>query len=64
MLVYSKKIREYRECKLLPQEALAKLSGVYYVTVSRWEAGAFEPNMAMKKKMAGLFVEAGMKIDE
>lgn len=64
MFDYSKKIKEYRERKFLTQEALAELLGVNYVTVSRWETGAFEPNMAMKRKLVGLFQEAGMKIDE
>lgn len=64
MLDYARKIREYRERKFLTQEQLAKLLGVSYVTISRWETGAFEPNMAMKKKLVGLFEEAGMKIDE
>ena len=64
MLDYARKIREYRERKFLTQEQLAKLLGVSYVTISRWETGAFEPNMVMKKKLVGLFEEAGMKIDE
>ena len=50
MLEYSKLIKEYRERKFLTQKALAKELGVNYVTISRWETGAFEPNMAMKKK--------------
>lgn len=64
MFVYAKKIKEYRERKFLTQEKLAKLLGVNYVTVSRCETGSFAPNMAMKKKLVGLFEEAGMKIDE
>ena len=64
MFDYAKKIKEYRERKFLTQEELAKLLGVNYVTVSRWETGSFEPNMAMKKKLVGLFEEAGMKMDE
>lgn len=63
MFDYAKKIKEYRERKFLTQEELAKLLGVNYVTVSRWEKGSFEPNMAMKKKLVGLFKEAGMEVD-
>lgn len=62
MFDYPKMIKEYRERKFLTQEALAKELGVNYVTVSRWETGAFEPNMAMKKRLVGLFREAGMKV--
>lgn len=64
MFDYAKKIKEYRERKFLTQKELAKLLGVNYVTVSRWETGSFEPNMAMKKKLVGMFRETGMKIDE
>ena len=64
MFDYPKMIKEYRERKFLTQEALAKELGVNYVTVSRWETGAFEPNMAMKKRLVGLFKDAGMKIEE
>ena len=64
MFDYSKLIKEYRERRFLTQEALAKELGVNYVTISRWETGAFEPNMAMKKKLMGLFKKAGMKIEK
>ncbi len=64
MFDYPKMIKEYRERRFLTQEALAKELGVNYVTVSRWETGAFEPNMAMKKKLVGLFKEAGMKVGD
>lgn len=60
MIDYAKAIREYRERRFLTQVALAESLGVSYVTVSRWETGAFEPNMAMKRKLCGLFEEAGM----
>ena len=64
MFDYAKKIREYRERKFLTQEELAKILGVTFVSISRWETGRFEPNMETKKKLVGLFKEAGMKIDE
>lgn len=63
MFNYAKKIREYRERKFLTQEELAKILHVSYVSVCRWETGRFEPNMATKKKLASLFDEIGMKID-
>ena len=62
MIDYAKQIREYRERKFLTQEQLAKLLGVNYVTISRWETGVFEPNMRMKKKLVKMFEEAGMNI--
>ena len=64
MFDYAKKIREYRERKFLMQEELAKILGVTYVSISRWETGRFEPNMETKKKLVTLFNEIGMKLDD
>ena len=64
MFDYAKKIREYRERKFLTQEELAKILGVTFVSISRWERGKFEPNMETKKKLVTLFNEIGMKLDD
>ena len=64
MFDYAKKIREYRERKFLTQEELAKILGVTFVSISRWETGRFEPNMETKKKLVALFDEIGMKLDD
>lgn len=63
MIDYAKAVKEYRERKFLTQVQLADLLGVKFVTISRWETGRFEPNMAMKKRLVGLFREAGMKVE-
>lgn len=62
MFDYAGKIKEYRERKFLTQTDLAKILEVNSVTVSRWETGAFEPNMATKKKLSELFEEAGIDL--
>lgn len=64
MIDYAKAVKEYRERKFLTQVQLADLLGVKFVTISRWETGRFEPNMAMKKRLVGLFREAGMKVGD
>lgn len=64
MVDYAKAVREYRERRFLTQGALAEILGVSHVTVCRWETGAFEPNMAMKRKLAELFEEAGMSTNQ
>lgn len=58
---YAKKIKEYREKKLITQQQLAKLLGVGIVNVSRWEKGHFNPTIETKKKLRILFIEAGME---
>lgn len=64
MINYAKKIKEYRERMFLTQNQLADILGCKFITISRWETGRFEPNMAMKKKLVGMFKEAGMKIED
>lgn len=59
----TKKIRYYRERKLLTQGQLAKILVWGFITICSWETRRFEHNMAMKKKLIGLFDEAGMKIE-
>ena len=60
---YSQKIKEYREKELLTQTELANLLGVSYVSVNRWENGAFEPTMKIKRKLKKLFEEANILED-
>lgn len=64
MFDYARKIREYRERKFISQQELAKILGVSNVTVCRWETGRYEPDMETKKKLAALFNEIGMKLDD
>ena len=64
MIDYAKKIKEYRERKFLTQTELANLLGVSLASITRWETGQFEPTMKIKKKLYGLFVEAGMKVED
>lgn len=57
---YSKKLKEYREHKLLTQQELAKKLGVAFVSVNRWERGHHEPTMKIKRKIRTLLEEAGI----
>ena len=64
MIDYAKKIKEYRERKFLTQTELAKVLGVSLASITRWETGQFEPTMKIKKVLYGLFIEAGMKLED
>lgn len=57
---YPAKIKEYREKMFLSQNDLAKLLGVSFVTVNRWEKGHFVPTISCKRKLHKLFVEANI----
>lgn len=46
-----------REKMLVTQTELAKLLGVAYVTVNRYENGIHEPTMKIKRKLMKLFKE-------
>lgn len=63
MINFAEKIKEYRNIKLLTQTELAKILGVGFVSISRWESGKHEPTMSMKRKLKELFIEAGMKVE-
>ena len=56
-------IKKYREEHFCSQEDFAKMIGVSYVSVNRWENGHFAPTLKAKKKLCALFKKEGM-IDE
>lgn len=55
------KIKKYREEKKMTQTEVAEVLGVKPATISKYEAGALEPNIESLKKLAELFV---ISVDE
>lgn len=55
------KIKKYREKKKMTQMEVAEVLGVKPATISKYEAGALEPNIESLKKLAELFV---ISVDE
>ena len=55
------KIKKYREEKKMTQMEVAEVLGVKPATISKYEAGALEPNIESLKKLAELF---GVSVDE
>ena len=55
------KIKKYREEKKMTQMEVAEVLGVKPATISKYEAGALEPNIESLKKLAELFV---ISVDE
>lgn len=51
---WAKKVKELREALLLTQQEFAKLLGVSFATVNRWENGHHEPTMAQKRQIKAL----------
>lgn len=61
---YQKALKELREKLIISQQELADLLGVSYNSVNRWENGAYAPTIKVKRKLAQLFKENDIKLEE
>ena len=50
-------IKALREKLIISQEELAKMLGVSFVSVNRWENGHHEPTIKVKRKLMDLIKE-------
>ena len=60
---YADGILKLRAKLNLSQEELAKLLGVSFASVNRWETGRYEPTIKVKRKLAPLFKEHGIEVE-
>ena len=63
-MTYAEAIKALRKKMLITQTELAAMLGVAFVSVNRWENGAYEPTMKAKRKLAALFLENGIEVFE
>lgn len=63
-MVYSEAIKTLRKKLILSQTEFAKLLGVSYAAVNRWEFGHFEPTIKSKRKLAPYFKKYKIETDE
>lgn len=63
-MVYSEAIKTLRKKLILSQTEFAKLLGVSYVAVNRWEFGHSEPTIKSKRKLAPYFKNYKIETDE
>ena len=63
-MIYAEGIKTLRKKMLVTQMELAELLGVAFVSVNRWENGDFKPTMKIKRKLAPLFKEHGIVVEE
>ena len=54
---YADAIKELRNKMMLSQEELAKVLGVSFSSINRWENGWHEPTLKIKRKLKALFKE-------
>lgn len=60
---YGKKVKELRGKMQMTQEEFAKVLGVSFSTINRWENEAHEPTLKMKRKLRSLFNEYDVRIN-
>lgn len=63
-MTYADGIKLLRKRMLVTQTELAKILGVAFVSVNRWENGEYQPTMKVKRKLAPLFKEHGIAVEE
>ena len=63
-MTYSEGIKTLRKRMLITQSELANLLQVSFVSVNRWENGEYQPTMKIKRKLAPLFKEHGIIVEE
>lgn len=61
---YSKLVKQLREKLILSQEEFAKLLGVSFMSVNRWETGKFEPTIKVKRKIIELCKANNVKVED
>lgn len=61
---YADAIKLLRKRMLLTQTELAQKVGVAFISINRWENGHCEPTMKVKRKLAPLFKEYGIEVEE
>lgn len=54
---YALAIKELRKKMMLSQEEFAKVLGVSFSSINRWENGKHEPTIKIKRKLKALFKE-------
>jgi len=60
---YPKLVKQLREKLIISQYELAKLLGVSFATINRWENGHNEPTIKVKRKLFELCKENGVNIE-
>lgn len=61
---YQRLVKELRKKLILSQEEFAKLLGVSFASINRWEAGRHEPTIKVKRKIVELCKENNIALEE
>ena len=61
---YALIVKRLRDKLILTQEEFAKLLGVSYMSVNRWESGKYAPTIKVKRKIVELCKENNVTLEE
>lgn len=63
-MMYSEAIKNLRKKMILTQTEFAKMLGVSFGTVNRWESGKYEPTTKLKRKLQHYFEKYKIKLED
>ncbi len=63
-MTYSEAIKELRKRLLISQEDVAKLLGVSFASVNRWENGHHNPTLKARQKLRPLFKKNHIEVED
>ncbi len=63
-MMYSEAIKNLRKKMILTQTEFAKMLGVSFGTVNRWESGKYEPTTKLKRKLQPYFEKYKIKLED
>lgn len=61
---YAEAVKKLRNVLILSQTEMAKLLGVSFQTVNRWERGTHKPTIKAKRKLAPYFKKYKIEVDD
>lgn len=62
-MTYAEAVKKLRGKMILTQMEFAEMLQVSFGAVNRWESGKYKPTIKTKRKLAPLFEEYGIKVE-
>ncbi len=64
MIDYQKAVKDLRDKLIMTQAEFAKMLGVYFTSINRWENGQNRPTTTARKQIVELCKENNIKLKE
>jgi putative transcriptional regulator len=62
MIDYQKAVKDLRDKLIMTQAEFAKMLGVSFTSINRWETGKHEPTISAKRKIRDLCKKNGINL--